>query len=663
MTNPILTTTTNSQRNELLCQPYASIDIEYRKNEGNLQKPYAIFLASLFDSLGITKVKHVSDFANYSQPEKELVKWLMSEMLNYRLTIGWYSKGVRVKKENGTYSGKDSDLKIIDDACKFYDIPSIIAFNRIGVPYVRGYSHSLCNANSYYAGQNKFDWYYHIDLSNIYKKQMIKNIYQKKYNNLKLDTVSKAVLKEGKFEGLDGQQIQSLSKEKQLQYVCQDAVLAMKLSKHNNYEIFDLMNAISRITGVSFDRVCHTEISSWWGQIIDTKIHNNECGRSTLSEEERKKQKSEEFEGGKVLDPKVGYYKDNQIVYVYDVRSLYPTMMILHNISFETVNCSCCKDNPEAKVSDDILHLISEKEGKRKIYWICKKHLGIIPRLLLQYRNERFKHKDLGNNAMQLGLKILINGCYGLFGSKKFEHADYRIAELTTAFGRQILLQMKHTAEEVYGFNVIYGDTDSIFVTDIKSGLDINKFLAECYIVLEEDVEIEVVKVYAKFALVGKKHYIGIHSDKSKEPDIVGLEGKKSDRPVFINNLQKDFADDIKYERNPTIKLKQAYRNLEKGQVPSEQLAIHHTLGRNPSEYSPNAYQRIVGMQQNAKEGDPIKYYKSYTPGKAHSNPDFIDWGKYLEMLESTFEKQLKVLGYDFSKDVKGVISLDDFWQ
>ncbi len=368
------------------------------------------------------------------------------------------------------------------------------------------------------------------------------------------------------------------------------------------------------------------------------------------------------MKGGKVLDPKAGYYKDKQTVYIFDIRSLYPTMIINNNISFETVNCSCCKDNPNAKVPNDILNLINEKEGKHKIHWICQNHGGIIPRLLEQYRNERFRHKDLGNNAMQLGLKILINGCYGLFGSKFFEHAGYRVAELTTAFGSQILLQMKHTAEEVYGFNVIYGDTDSIFVTDIKSGLDINKFLAECYIVLEEDVEIEVVKVYAKFALVGKKHYIGIYSDKSKEPDIVGLEGKKSDSPVFINNLQKDFADDIKCERNPTIKLKQAYRNLEKGQVPSEQLAIHHTLRRNPDEYSLNAYQRIVGNQQNAKEGDTINYYKSNTPGKAHSNPAFIDWGIYQEMLKSTFEKQLKVLGYDFSKDVKGVISLDDFW-
>lgn len=96
---------------------------------------------------------------------------------------------------------------------------------------------------------------------------------------------------------------------------------------------------------------------------------------------------------------------------------------------------------------------------------------------------------------MQIALKNIINGCYGLFGSEFFEFADYRVAELTTAFGRRTLSYMKHIAEEVYDFRVIYGDTDSIFVTNVKKGeMYINKFLAECSIVLK-DIEIELSKV------------------------------------------------------------------------------------------------------------------------------------------------------------------------
>ncbi len=658
MNSELSTIIKSTQRNELLNQPYAAIDTEYRKS-GNR---YAIFAVAIVDSVGSTKAKHESDFCEYTQPEKELIKWAMSEILQYKLTIGWYSKGARLKKEDGSYTGKDSDLKIIDDACKFYNIPSIIGFDKSGVPYVRGYDYNLCNINLFYASKNKFDWYYHIDLFNIYKKQMVKSIYQNRYKNLDLDSVCKAVLREGKFEELDGQHIQNLTKEKQLQNVCQDAILVMKLSKHNNYEIFDLMYAISIITNVPFDKVCHTGISGWWNKIINDKINDGKCRLPTLNTEERKKK--DNYKGGQVIDPKVGYYyKDNQIVYVLDVKSLYPTMMINYNISFDTVNCSCCKDDPDAKVSQEIMDLIDKDESKHnKQYWICKDpgYKGIIPRLLEQYRHERFRQKELGNNAMQIALKNLINGCYGLFGSEFFEFADYRVAELTTVYGRRTLSFMKHIAEEVYGFEVIYGDTDSIFVTKVKSEKDINKFLAECSIVLE-DVEIEFAKIYRKLLLLKKKHYIGIPFNKNKEADIKGIEGIKSDRPVWINNLQKDFVDDITNDIDPTIKLRKAYIDMERGQVAPELLAITSTLKKDPLSYSNNAYQRIVGNQLNVKEGDSIKYYKSNTRGMAHSNPSFIDIGKYLEMMQSSFEEQLKVLGYDFLRDVVGVKSLADF--
>src|SRR4051794_11395278 len=88
----------SSNRNELLNQPYASIDIEFRgnKDENRFIKNYNIYAVAIVDSLGNIKAKHESDFKGYSQPEKELIKWTMSELLQYKLTIGWYSKGVRI---------------------------------------------------------------------------------------------------------------------------------------------------------------------------------------------------------------------------------------------------------------------------------------------------------------------------------------------------------------------------------------------------------------------------------------------------------------------------------------------------------------------------------------------------------------------------------------
>jgi DNA polymerase, archaea type len=646
-------------RNELLRSgPYAAIDTEYRQTD-NKSKRYELFAAAIVDSDGNIKAVHELDFVTSKNPEKELVIWIMNQILQYKLTLGWYSKGVKLQKDDGSFTGRDSDLKVIDDACRYYNIPSVIAFDKRGIPYLRGYSYGLCNQNTYYASKNRFDWYYHIDLYQVYKKPMVKTaIYHNKYRDLSLNSVSRALLNEGKLEDLDGLQVQKLSKEKQLKYVIHDAALVMKLCVYNDFEILDLMNAFSVITKLPFDRVCHTGISTWWNKIITDKITNGECRFPTYKIGKR------QYKGGHVIEPIAGYYKDC-LVYVLDVKSLYPTMMINNNISFETVNCCCCTHKKEARVSSKIIRIINQDlfdqlKGQTS-YWICKDpyYRGIIPRLLEYYRAQRFKQLEIGNNVMQLALKNLINGVYGLFGSDFFTYSDYRVAELTTAFGRQILEYMRHIAEHVYGLSVIYGDTDSIFVTNVRNENDINKFLAECSIVLE-DVEIDVSNIYIKTLIIKKKHYIGIPKDQAKEADIKGLEGIKSDRPPWINQLQKQLVEDLRQDIDPTIKLRKAYVQMETGQVPFELLAIRTILNKAPQDYANDTYQKILANQTGAGEGDLLNYYKSTVKGKAHPSPAFISRSKYLEMLKTTFTDQLKVLGYDFLKDVVGIRSLAD---
>ena len=158
----------------------------------------------------------------------------------------------------------------------------------------------------------------------------------------------------------------------------------------------------------------------------------------------------------------------------------------------------------------------------------------------MYHKNRRFRQQGLRNDSMQLALKNLIKGIYGLFGTDFFEFADSRVAELTTAFGRKVLQYKRETAKEIYDFEVIYGDTDSIFVTTIIDISLIDKFITECWIVDEVDVEID--KVFTKFLITKKKHYIGIYDDHSREPEIKGMEGIKSDRPPWLQSLEKSIC-------------------------------------------------------------------------------------------------------------------------
>jgi DNA polymerase, archaea type len=168
------------------------------------------------------------------------------------------------------------------------------------------------------------------------------------------------------------------------------------------------------------------------------------------------------YKGATVLEPKKGIYHNLVVV---DVISLYPTMAVLYNISFDTVNCECCRDDPIAKISSEISSMINSDPNMKdkKEYWICKKTEGIFPKKLRLFKEERIRQKELGNMIKQMALKILINGGYGVFGSRFFKYQDQRVAELITAYGRYTLTKMQEFAEEM-GLNVIYGDTDSLFI-------------------------------------------------------------------------------------------------------------------------------------------------------------------------------------------------------
>jgi DNA polymerase I len=83
----------------------------------------------------------------------------------------------------------------------------------------------------------------------------------------------------------------------------------------------------------------------------------------------------------KVIEPKKGVYHNLMIV---DAVSLYPSMTILYNISFETINCECCMYREDAKVPSNVLD---------KGYWICKQRDGAFPQKLREFKAERVKQK------------------------------------------------------------------------------------------------------------------------------------------------------------------------------------------------------------------------------------------------------------------------------
>lgn len=349
-----------------------------------------------------------------------------------------------------------------------------------------------------------------------------------------------------------------------------------------------------------------------------------------------------EYTGASVLQPKKGLYHN---LIVVDVASLYPTIAILYNISFDTVNCKCCEGISESRISADIT------EGCRieKDYWICRNKEGAFPKKLKIFREERLRQKKLGNNVKQLALKILINGGYGVFGNSYFKYYDPRVAELTTAYGRYILYKMQEFAADL-GFQVVYGDTDSLFLryaNNDKIIEAVSKFQEICNKQL--GIEVEHNKTYQSAIISDKKkHYVGWTGIEGKEPEIVGMEGDKNDRPRWVNIVFRQLIHDIFTNEDPIISLKKVVSELESGNINLELLKRSNRLSRNPKEYkNKNDRKRKIGLVTGARKGDVIEYYESENKEGYSLNAQGISFKKYKVILWKAVKDILEIAGFD----------------
>ncbi|MBI4393498.1 MAG: hypothetical protein HY556_06850 [Euryarchaeota archaeon] len=65
--------------------------------------------------------------------------------------------------------------------------------------------------------------------------------------------------------------------------------------------------------------------------------------------------------GGQIVNPEPGVYSD---VVACDFSGYYPSLVVMNNLSSDTINCDCCRDDPEAFVVPEL--------GMR----VCKRHYG-----------------------------------------------------------------------------------------------------------------------------------------------------------------------------------------------------------------------------------------------------------------------------------------------
>lgn len=187
----------------------------------------------------------------------------------------------------------------------------------------------------------------------------------------------------------------------------------------------------------------------------------------------RRRRSEGSYVGGYVKEPEKGLHED---LVVLDFRSLYPTIIVTHNIDPATLDCDCCTSEERVKAPN-------------LDYEFCLNRKGFIPKALEQLVEDRAKLKEEMSefeegsreyNSIynrQWALKIIANSFYGMLGYSRARWYSKECAESVTSFGRHYIKNTIEMAEDE-GFDVIYADTDSLLsrVGD-KSREEVEAFL------------------------------------------------------------------------------------------------------------------------------------------------------------------------------------------
>ncbi|TLX68740.1 MAG: DNA-directed DNA polymerase I [Thaumarchaeota archaeon] len=682
---------------ELLNQPIPemkriALDIEVDSEEGRMPIPREhdrkITAIGIASSDGLRKVFLLEQDKNHSdgtelileaeicKTEKELLEKTFKTIWTYNVLV--------------TFNGDDFDLPYIYERSQD---PAIDPINHTIIPKeeipILVKRDSLVK-KGIQADPVQLKHGVHIDLFRTFQNRSIQiYAFSHKYSEYRLNAITEALLNDSKIE-FEGN-ISDLSIQKLAQYCLKDTELTLRLTSFNDNLLLKLLFVIARISRLSVEDLSRVGVNQWIRGMLFYE-HRKINALIPHSEELRNKGqvsssaiiKEKKYRGGLVVEPTPGIHFNVSVV---DFASLYPSIIKVHNLSYETVNCphDSCSQDPNQRISETTYWTCKEKKG------ITSLLIGSLRDLRVNYYKQLSKDKTISYEERQLytvvsqAIKVILNASYGVMGAEIFPLYCLPVADATAAIGRSIITKTIDKCKET-GIQVVYGDTDSLFLRDPSQGKveEISKWAKA-----NQGVDLELDKEYRYVVFNNlKKNYLGVLKDGTV--DVKGLTGKKSHTPTFIRktfysmlnilgkvNTEKDF--DTAREKIKDI-VQESAKNLESDQYPLEELSFNVMINKSPEKYGKKTSENIritsidghdstttsiKGIPQHIKAaklfsdngrqikaGDIISYVKTKTAEGVKpvelANHKEIDTEKYLEAMESTFDQLLTALDVNF---------------
>jgi DNA polymerase delta subunit 1 len=393
------------------------------------------------------------------------------------------------------------------------------------------------------------------------------------------------------------------------------------------------------------------------------------------------------YEGAIVLPPKIGMYLDQPIP-VLDFNSLYPSNMIAFNLSPDTLvyvktfSATGKKLRQEGSDGTELLaqgYKIDEisydtfgedktSSGRITCGFVQPntdpRTIGILPLtldILLKKRKETRKLMEKVEdesqksvlNGLQLAYKVVANSVYGQCGSSTSPIRKLEVAACTTAAGRQRIRDAKMIVETEFGGEVIYGDTDSIFIKfatkDLSESIELGKKAADRITAFcGRSYRIEYEKTFYPFILFCRKRYVGMMYEediKKCKRKTMGVALKRRDNAPIVKDVFGGALDSLMEHRNIKTAekmVKEMLVKVMKNEYPLEKYILSKQLRddyKNPGQI---AHRVLADRMEERDAGNKPQVGDRLSYIYVANRKDEKKQGDKIESIEYVREKKLK---------------------
>ncbi|PKK76661.1 hypothetical protein RhiirC2_733716 [Rhizophagus irregularis] len=382
-------------------------------------------------------------------------------------------------------------------------------------------------------------------------------------------------------------------------YCLKDAILPQRLMD----KLMCIINYLemARVTGVPFNYLLSR------GQQIKviSQLYRKAFEQNLVIPALKSEGSDDQFEGATVIEPERGFY--NVPIATLDFSSLYPSIMIAHNLCYTTL-----LDIKDIDKLGDVDYITTPYNNAKFVKVHHRK--GLLPTILEDLLSARKKAKaDLKKetdpfkkavlDGRQLALKISANSVYGFTGATVGKLPCIEISASVTAYGRQMIEKTKQEVESQYtianGYqhdaHIIYGDTDSVMVKfgvdNLVDAMALGREAAD-YVTRKfvKPIKLEFEKVYFPYLLINKKRYAGLYwtnPDKWDKLDTKGIETVRRDNCLLVQNVIETCLRKMLIDRDVSGAeeyAKKTISDLLQNKIDMSQLVITKALSK--SDYS-----------------------------------------------------------------------------